>query len=359
MRRALAAALAAALALGGLSMQAAADGARPDVWQRAIAPSALSAGDTAAEVYQRELREGDERVALANSRSSSRTAIRDQVQRAIDAYRRAAAARPSAGEPYFRIGMVLWSFYLQSCDSDPRFGQSRSPLANCDAPNAITTTAAEQALQAWETFEAKAPLDPRLSGGPESILFSRALVHTKLATPSHLAAAARDYEAILGRSDGPTEDMTIVWGNLAETYMMLGRLDESIDAYKEALRTSSRISTWYGLAVALDRDGRGALALDVMLAQGMSGFRIFVTEINRHSTFFVPPGEVFYYYALAEEALGLLDQALDHWNKFLASGAHPQYQPRAREHVDALLAKQRTLQGLPRPPADLFMDRTR
>lgn len=352
-------ALVAALTLASLSLQAAADGARPDIWQRAIDPAAPSAGDSATEVYQRELREGDERVTLANSRSSSRSAIRDQVQRAIDAYRRAAAARPSASEPYFRIGMVLWSFYLQSCDDDPRFGQSRSPLADCSAPGAINTTAAEQALQAWETFEAKAPLDPRISGGPESILFSRALVHTKLATPPHLAAAARDYEAILARSDGPSDDVTIVWGNLAETYMMLGRLDESIDAYKEALRTSSRISTWYGLAVALDRDGRGALALDVMLAQGMSGFRIFVTEINRHATFFVPPGEVFYYYALAEEALGLLDQALDHWNKFVASGAHPQYQPRAREHVDALRAKQRALQGLPRPPADLFMDRAR
>ena len=28
------------------------------------------------------------------------------------------------------------------------------------------------------------------------------------------------------------------------------------------------------------------------------------------------------------------DEALDYWNHYIASGAHPQYQPRAREHVD-------------------------
>jgi tetratricopeptide (TPR) repeat protein len=276
------------------------------------------------------------------------------VQRAIDAYRRAAAAQPAAAEPYFRIGMVLWSFYLQSCDADPSYGRTVSPLADCSAPDAINAAVAEQAIRAWDTFEAKAPLDPRLSGGPGSILFHRALVHTKLATPAHLAAAARDYEAIVRRADGSGEELSITWGNLAETYMMTGRLDDSIDAYKEALRSGARTATWYGLAVALDRDGRGALARDVMLAQGQSGYRLFVRDVDLHSTFYVPRGEVAYYHALAQESLGLVDEALKHWNEYIASGAHPQYQPRAREHVDALLAKRRALQGLPKPPTDLY-----
>jgi tetratricopeptide (TPR) repeat protein len=349
-------ALAAALALASLSAQAAADDAlpraRPNIWQRAIDPSPADTGNN--DVYQRELREGDEHVGQANSRSTSLAAIRDQVQRAIDAYRRAAAAQPQAAEPYFRIGMVLWSFYLQMCDPDPRYGQTRSPLADCSAPDAINAAVGEQAIRAWDTFEAKAPFDPRLSGGFGSILFSRALVHTKLATKAHLAAAARDYEAIVRRTDGEREDLSVIWGNLAETYMMVGRLDDSIDAYKEALRSGGRISTWYGLAVALDRDGRGSLARDVMLAQGQGGLRLFVGDVSSRNTFFVPRGEVFYYFALAEESLGLLDEALDHWNKYIASGAHPQYQPRAREHVDAMLAKRRALQALPKPPTDLY-----
>jgi tetratricopeptide (TPR) repeat protein len=348
MSRALAAAV---LAVASLSAQAAADGPRPDVWQRTLDPSLAG---TSSEAYQRELRDGDEHVFQANSRSSSLVAIRDQVQRAVDAYRRAAAAQPAAAEPYFRIGLVLWSFYLQNCDPDTRFGQSRSPLADCSAPEAINAAVAEQTVKAWDTFEAKAPLDPRLSGGPGSILFSRALIHTKLATQPHLAAAARDYEAIVRRSDGASETLSLVWGNLAETYMMLGRLDDSIDAYKEAIRGGARTSTWYGLAVALDRDGRGTLARDTILAQGQEGFRSFVTDVRNRNTFFVPRGEVFYYYALAEEAMGQLDEALDHWNKFITSGAHPQYQPRAREHIDALLAKRRSGQGLPKPPTDLY-----
>ncbi len=346
MSRALAVAL---LAVASLSVRAGADGKRPDVWQRAIAPPAAEA---ASDAYQRELRDGDDHALQAASRSSSVAAIRDQVQRAVDSYRRAAAAQPEAAEPYFRIGMVLWSFYLQSCDHD-RFGSTRSPLADCSAPDAVNATIAEQTIRAWDTFEARAPLDPRLSGGPGSILFSRAIIHTKLATPPHLAAAARDYEAIVQRTDGKNEALSLVWGNLAETYMMLGRLDDSIHAYKEALRQGARTATWYGLAVALDRDGRGALARDVMLAQGPVGYRQFRSDVDSHGTFFVPHGEVFYYYALAEEAFGLIDQALDHWQKFVASGAHPQYQPRAREHIDALLAKRRAGQGA-RPPVDVY-----
>ncbi|HWO25407.1 MAG TPA: tetratricopeptide repeat protein, partial [Kofleriaceae bacterium] len=281
---ALVAALAAALVVASLS-QAAADGKRPDVWQRALDPAR---SDAARETYQRELREGDDHVTQAGIRSSSASAIREQVQRAIEAYRRAAAAQPEAAEPYFRIGMVLWSFYLQNCDSDTRFGSTRSPLADCSAPDAINTTIAEQTIKAWDTFEAKAPLDPRLSGELGGILFSRAIIHTKLATSAHLAAAARDYEAIVQRTDGKGEVLIVTWPNLAETYMMLGRLEDAIDAYRESLRTASRTSTWYGLAVALDRDGRGSLARDVVVAQGIAGFRQFQNDLASHQTFYVP-----------------------------------------------------------------------
>lgn len=349
MSRALAAAVLALASLSVPAVPAAADGQRPDVWQRAIAsPSA----EAAIEAYQRELRDGDEHVLQAAARSSSVAAIRDQVQRALEAYRRAAAAQPEAAEPYFRIGMVLWSFYLQSCEHD-RFGATRSPLADCSAPDAVNVPIAEATIRAWDTFEARAPLDPRLSGGPGSLLFSRAIIHTKLATPAHLAAAARDYEAIIQRTDGKGEAPSLVWGNLAETYMMLGRLDDSIHAYREALRHGARTATWYGLAVALDRDGRGALARDVILAQGAVGYRQFRSDVDSQGTFFVPHGEVFYYYALAEEAFGLIDEALDHWHKFVASGAHPQFQARAREHIDALLAKRRAGQGA-RPSSDIL-----
>lgn len=355
MSRALASAL-LALACAAVPASASAGG-RADVWQRALG----EADDT--DTYLRELREGDEHVLLATMRSGTAGMIREQVQRAIASYRAAAAARPSAAEPYFRIGSVLWSFYLQSCDPDARLGHTRSPLADCSAPDAINRAIAEQAIKAWDTFEAKAPLDPRLggasglsAGGLGSILFQRAIVHTKLATRPHLEAAARDYEAILRRSDGGSAALGLVWGNLGETYMMLGRLDESIEAYREALRSGASISTWYGLAVALDRDGRGALARDIIVSQRYAGYREFRLGVESFETFFVPRGEVFYYYALAEQSLGRIDEAIDYWNHYIASGAHPEYQPRAREHLDALLAKKRAGVPLPRPAGDPLLD---
>ena len=61
----------------------------------------------------------------------------------------------------------------------------------------------------------------------------------------------------------------------------------------------------------------------------------------RGDTFFVPEGEKFYYFALGEEAFGLDDDAINFWRLFLNSGAHPQFQPRAKAHLDALLKKRR------------------
>lgn len=324
---------------------------RTDIWQRTIDPGAGATTDA----YQREMREGDEHVAIAATRSGSLMTVREQVQQALQSYRNAAKARPAAAEPYFRIANVLWSFYLQSCDGDVRRGSSRSPLADCTAPDQVNVPIAEHAIAAWDAFEARAPLDPRLSSGLGSILFSRAIVHTKLATRPHLEGAARDYEAIIRRSDGRSEIASLVWGNLAETYMMLGRLDESVHAYQEALRTGAQISTWYGLAVALDRDGRGDLARKVIVAQqGRRGYLQFREGVDELNTFFVPHGEVFYYYALAEEALGQIDEALRYWNQYIASGAHPQYHRRAKEHVDALLAKKRAGIALPKLPRELL-----
>src|SRR5215216_4448039 len=88
---------------------------------------------------------------------------------------------------------------------------------------------ANDIIAAWDAFEARAPLDPRLSVGAfggaygdDEILFDRAILHTHLATKAHLQAAAADYEKILSRFDGDNGATSRVLGNLAETYMMLG-----------------------------------------------------------------------------------------------------------------------------------------
>ena len=132
-----------------------------------------------------------------------------------------------------------------------------------------------------------------------------------------------------------------VWGNLAETYMMLGRLEDSIEMYKDSLRNGSDTATWYGFAVALDRDERTQQANDVIRSLGRDQRDSFHNRVMRGDTFFVPEGEKFYYFALVDEALGLEEEAISYWRQFINSGAHPQYQPRAKAHLDALLKKRR------------------
>ena len=320
--------------------------AQANVWQEAVAP------DTSKDVYDREMREGDEHVLQANSDSSSLSQRKRQLNLGITSYRAAAAARPKEAEPYFRIAAALNSFYLETCLDAPHFNINRSPFKDCSQPDAIDLNIAQQTIDAYTEAEKRAPLDPRFSGSDgDSILFERAILNTKLGTPKSLAAAAKDYERYLERSDGKGANMETTWSNLAETYMMLGRLDDSIEAYRE-LGTPTHVSTIFGAAVALDRNERTALAMELIRGQGASGYRAFKTSVDDGRTFFVPAGEKFYYFALAEEAFGNNDAALGYWRMFVGSGAHPQFQPRAKHHIDALVKKR----ARPIPPPDPFLD---
>ncbi len=308
--------------------------AQANVWDDATSP-----GAKVQEQYETELRQGDEHALLANTRGTSLKEIKNQVNLAAKSYRAAAAAKPNEAEPYFRLSRLLYSFYLECGDATSRVYWSLL----CDA-RTLNRSRAEEVIQAWEDAEARAPLDPRFSVGAfgeSEILFRRAILHTRLATRPHLEAASRDYEKILARQDTADGGSEPVSGNLAETYMMLGRLEDSIEMYKESLRNGSDTATWYGFAVALDRDERTQQALDVIKSLGRDQRDSFHNRVMRGETFFVPEGEKFYYFALVDEALGLSEEAISYWRQFINSGAHPQYQPRAKAHLDALLKKRR------------------
>ena len=321
--------------------------AHADLWRKAI-----SGPDPGLEVYDKELREGDEHVLLANSESNSRSLRKRQVQLALASYRAAATANPKSAEPWFRIADTLSSFYLANCINSPQYGITPSPFKDCTQVDAIDKAIAQQVIEAWNEAEKRAPLDPRFSGNEgDSVLFSRAILNTKIGSKQSLEAAAVDYERYLARSDGKGGNIETSWSNLAETYMMLGRLDDSIEAYRE-IGTATNVSTVFGAAVALDRAERGQLALDLIRGQGVNGYRNFKRSVDLGQTFFVPDGEKFYYFALAEEAFGNIDQAISYWRTYISSGAHPQFQPRAKQHLEVLLKKR----GRTPPPPDPFLD---
>ena len=316
----------AALALGATAAAA----APPSPWQRATeSPDAAQAQAA----YDAAMLEGDDQVALAIE-----SEIREQRVRLIDAalaaYDRAALARPDLAEPRWRAAAVVFAFYVECAPG--RASLCRDPPRKVDA---------ERLIAYWDAAERIAPLDPRLT---DRALFARAILHTKLATAEHLRAAAADYRALLDRtrgdartdvlSSGPSE-RALVLGNLAETYMMLGDLDQAILTYRESLRISPELSRAFGLAVALNRDEQPGAAAEVLRAQGPGAVGKFIDEIDSGRVFFVPAGEVSYYLGLGAEFEGDDVMALEHFEAFIKSGAHPRYAGRARAHVTALAAR--------------------
>jgi tetratricopeptide (TPR) repeat protein len=323
--------------------------ASANVWDRAANRGAEAAQDQ----YDKSMREADDAILLANTRSASRPLAERELNLGLRAYHDAAIARPEASEPYFRIIETLNTFYFGLCSKNPRILGFNSPL--CD-PDKFNLKRADELIAAISELEKRSPLDPRLCnsfGG--DLWFDRAIANTRFGTDARLALAAEDYERLINCKDGSDGDLDTVWSNLAETYMMLGRLTDSIVAYREAARRGGNVSTHYGLAVALDRDDSPMQARDVILAQGEEGFTRFMSGVFEKEYFYVPDGEVFYYTALAQETWGHPSDAITAWKRFIQSGAHPQFQARAKAHLDALL-KHPPPRPLPPPvdPIDLF-----
>lgn len=316
--------------------------ARADVWKDA---STRGKPDPNRDTYNAKLTSGDE-LAIEATAAKTRAEMRRLVGLAASSYREAATAEPSEAEPYFRLGELLYSFYLECVDQE-----TYPPSMLCDSdPSQFDRQHAQQLVDTWDAAEARAPLDPRFSvtGDEGGILFRRAILNTRLHGKKNLEAAARDYEAFLSRAPGDSEGAQTtkhnVLSNLAETYMMLDRLDDAIEMYRRALEEGPSVDTAYGLAVALDRDGHASAALDQVRAQtyeswkGRNGFWQRVT-IPPYLTFFVPDGEKYYYFALIEEAFAHYDESIRYWKAYIASGAHPEFQLRAKQHIEALQAE--------------------
>ena len=162
--------------------------------------------------------------------------------------------------------------------------------------------------------------------------------------------------------------------NMAEAEMHLGDLDESIASYKEALQIATHLPNsssssetavlaLWGLAVALDRSGDAAAALEQarFATQMDPGEQIIGHGLN---VFFVPEYERQWYLALAEtahareskkadEVFAASSRALDHWTKYVeAAGAEDRWIALARAHRDRAAAAVTAARAkLPKPAA--------
>ncbi|MES1204593.1 MAG: tetratricopeptide repeat protein [Pseudomonadota bacterium] len=141
--------------------------------------------------------------------------------------------------------------------------------------------------------------------------------------------------------------------NTAELSMAVGRLDDAIAWYREAVAIDERESDrrdrlqglalgYFGLAVALDRAdrpvaAREALARALAFDPGLSVLRL--AEQGDGDLFFVPPGDVFYYLGLARAAQGRTDDATAAFRNYLRVATGP-YGDRARAHLRRLAGRQ-------------------
>ena len=126
---------------------------------------------------------------------------------------------------------------------------------------------------------------------------------------------------------------SMLLANRAESFMAMGRLDEAIRGYREAFsslleveRRGYGVTTLWGLAVALDRNGDMEDALEqIRLARTYDGFD---ERINDDSWFYSPPYDEHWYKALgawakARAAVNSIDRtfeyghALEAWDRYI------------------------------------------
>jgi tetratricopeptide (TPR) repeat protein len=248
------------------------------------------------------------------------------VDTAIAAYRNAAKARPDSPEPHYRLAWMIYEYHLSRSDD------WNSSYARFWRP---------QAIEEWETFEKLAPKDPRVV----YILPTRSLEYTKAGdNEKALADYVRllelyDLQAIGGKEAGRLAS------NRAEIHMMLGQMEAAIEWYQQALSYQPEPNWAFGLAVAYDREGHAMRAREILAAYvTKSTAQQFIHELKvTKELFFVPKGEVHYYLALIQESLGNYDLAIASFRDYIASGAHPQFQARARHNIRALQKKLKTM----------------
>jgi tetratricopeptide (TPR) repeat protein len=160
------------------------------------------------------------------------------------------------------------------------------------------------------------------------------------------AEAVADYDRQVALGEG---DAT-VYANSAEILMALGRLSEAEDRYREAIRVDEQAPdrrarehsltlSYYGLAVALDRDDQPVAAREMMsraLAIDPRATKLALAQQPGSDVFFIPEGDVFYYLGLAAEVAGRSTDAEAAFREFAARLPRSAWLPRARTHLDAL-----------------------
>jgi tetratricopeptide (TPR) repeat protein len=183
------------------------------------------------------------------------------------------------------------------------------------------------------------PLDTR----EDDLAFQAGLAYSKLGGlggPDADAAfgnGIREYErfrSFYGRRLSG-ELLASTYSNEAELLMAVGRLDDAIAYYRTSIELNPLEPLGYfGLAVALDRNGEASKAAEAMRDADRHGKG--VDRLKSPTVFFVPSGDIDYYYGLYHEVRGDPVTATIEYNRFLERCKDTKYAERARAHLAEL-----------------------
>jgi tetratricopeptide (TPR) repeat protein len=160
------------------------------------------------------------------------------------------------------------------------------------------------------------------------------------------AEALADYDQHLRLG----EAQPAAYANSAEILMAMGRLPEAEARYREAIRLEGQTPAgrehdenqalaYYGLGVALDRDEQPGPAREAVARALEIDPRMALLDGARDDDagiFFVPPGDVHYYRALALLVQGRPGEAAEAFQRFAADQRQGRWTVRVEAHLAAL-----------------------
>ena len=194
---------------------------------------------------------------------------------------------------------------------------------------------------------------PKGGGGETADWFVTAVERTTQGR--YVEAAAAYGVALAAGADAPA-----VYANLGEVLMADGQLAAAEACYRDAVAVASvarlpslgslgfddprargqdLILAYFGLAVALDRDGQTVAAREMMrraLALDATTSVLALAAVPNSDLFFVPAGDVYYYIGLARSVAGRREEAADAFRAFLAQQPGSRWAGRARGHLSEL-----------------------
>lgn len=217
----------------------------------------------------------------------------------------------------------------------------------------------QRTLRYFDGLRAAAPLDPRENGMMPELLTALAKLGGAGGpdAQAYFERGVKEFELWRQRIDDTdprfAQAISTYSTNAAELSMAQGpdHLDEAIEGYETGIQYfPGEPLGYYGAAVAYDRDGQWGKAAELMAKAldrdpprrgdpyGRNGKPV-VNDMARLvdvGVYFVPDGDIEYYFAIGYQVQGQKHDALVHYKAFLERLPDSPYAFRAKEHIAEL-----------------------